>query len=78
MHPITPNQPITAPWSPTDMAIPQTCPFLEVPGQGSHTRIMAEYIWIGGSGNDLRCKTMTLEKVPTKVEDLRVWNFDGR
>ena len=59
------------------MAMPQTCPFVESPGQGSHTRIQAEYIWIGGSGKDIRCKTMSLEKVPEKVSDLRIWNFDG-
>jgi len=40
-------------------------------------RIQAEYIWIGGSGMDLRGKTRTLSKVPTKVEDLSEWNYDG-
>ena len=59
------------------MALPQTCPFVEVPGQGSHTRIQAEYIWIGGSGKDVRCKTMSLDKVPESLAQLRVWNFDG-
>ena len=41
------------------------------------TRIQAEYVWIGGSGQDLRSKTMTLERVPTDVSELRIWNFDG-
>jgi len=59
------------------MAIPQSCPFVEIPGQGAHTRLQAEYVWIGGTGNDLRCKTMSLDKVPTSVADLRIWNFDG-
>jgi glutamine synthetase len=43
--------------------------------QGS--RITAEYIWIGGTGLDLRSKTRTLEKKPTGVSELPDWNFDG-
>lgn len=39
--------------------------------------VLAEYVWIGGSGQDLRSKTKTLEKPPTGVEDLPIWNFDG-
>ncbi|GLE03478.1 hypothetical protein PINS_up012380 [Pythium insidiosum] len=39
--------------------------------------ILAEYVWIGGSGEDLRCKTRTLTKVPTSVSELPIWNFDG-
>ena len=41
------------------------------------TRITAEYIWIGGSGLDLRSKTRTLEKRPSSVDELPEWNFDG-
>ena len=40
-------------------------------------KIQAEYIWIGGNGGDLRCKTMTMDKVPTDVSELRIWNYDG-
>ncbi|TMW59252.1 hypothetical protein Poli38472_004321 [Pythium oligandrum] len=39
--------------------------------------VLAEYVWIGGSGEDLRCKTKTLTKVPTSIEELPIWNFDG-
>ncbi|TFJ81813.1 hypothetical protein NSK_007060 [Nannochloropsis salina CCMP1776] len=37
----------------------------------------AEYIWIGGTGQDLRCKTRTLNKKTNNPDDLPVWNFDG-
>lgn len=40
-------------------------------------KVQAEYVWIGGSGQDLRSKTRTLDAVPSSVADLPVWNFDG-
>jgi len=40
-------------------------------------KVAAEYVWIGGTGSDLRSKTKTLDSKPKKVEDLPVWNFDG-
>jgi len=42
-----------------------------------------EYIWLGGapdqyfSGMDMRSKTKTLDKPPTSVSELSVWNYDG-
>lgn len=39
--------------------------------------IQAEYVWIGGSGQDLRCKTRTLPNKKYQVKDLPEWNFDG-
>ena len=44
--------------------------------------VLAEYVWLGGSetcmgGFDLRSKTKTLEKKPTSVSELPVWNYDG-
>lgn len=39
--------------------------------------ILAQYVWIGGSGEDLRCKTRTLTSEPQSVEDLPFWTFDG-
>jgi glutamine synthetase len=38
---------------------------------------IAEYIWIGGSGNDIRSKTMCIPQICSKLEDFPIWNFDG-
>ncbi|BDA46382.1 Glutamine synthetase cytosolic isozyme [Coccomyxa sp. Obi] len=48
--------------------------FLALPQNG---KIAAEYVWIGGSGSDLRSKTRCLDKIPKTPEDLPVWNYDG-
>jgi glutamine synthetase len=40
-------------------------------------RVQAEYVWIGGNGGDLRCKTKTLAKSPASVGELPLWNYDG-
>nr|QKR71514.1 glutamine synthetase [Ulva prolifera] len=40
-------------------------------------KCVAEYVWIGGTGQDLRSKARTLDKKPEKVEDLPTWNYDG-
>ncbi|KAH7135034.1 glutamine synthetase [Dendryphion nanum] len=39
-------------------------------------KIIAEYVWIDGS-NGVRSKSRTLEKKPSKVDELPEWNFDG-
>jgi len=42
-----------------------------------------EYVWLGGgteqyfSGFDIRSKTKTLSFVPTSVDELPIWNYDG-
>ncbi|TMS32960.1 hypothetical protein L596_000745 [Steinernema carpocapsae] len=35
------------------------------------------YVWVDGSGENLRCKQRTMSKKPKSVEELPVWNFDG-
>jgi len=40
-------------------------------------KVLAEYVWIGGNGDDVRCKTRTLDPLPKNVSELPEWNFDG-
>ncbi|XP_068332437.1 glutamine synthetase nodule isozyme-like [Pyrus communis] len=43
----------------------------------STEKTIAEYIWIGGSGLDLRSKAKTLPGVVTDPSELPKWNYDG-
>ena len=40
-------------------------------------KIQAEYIWIGGSGIDIRSKTKTITGPLNSIDDLPEWNYDG-
>ncbi|KAF5776703.1 putative glutamine synthetase [Helianthus annuus] len=40
-------------------------------------KIIAEYIWIGGSGTDVRSKSRTLSKPVEHPSELPKWNYDG-
>jgi glutamine synthetase len=48
--------------------------YLQIP---QRERVQAMYIWIDGSGENLRCKTKSLEEEPKSINDLPEWNFDG-
>jgi glutamine synthetase len=39
--------------------------------------IIAEYIWIDGTGLDIRAKSKTITKPITSLADLPEWNYDG-
>lgn len=41
-------------------------------------KIIAEYVWIGGTMEDVRSKARTLEDKAWKPEDLPHWNYGER
>ncbi|CAN6484795.1 unnamed protein product [Victoria cruziana] len=43
----------------------------------STDKIIAEYIWVGGSGMDMRSKARTIAHPVTDPSQLPKWNYDG-
>lgn len=40
-------------------------------------KVLAEYIWLGGSGTDIRSLVRVLDRRPTSAEDVPTWHVDG-
>ena len=51
--------------------------YLSDAGGDQGDKVIAEYVWIGGTGQDMRSKARTLSKLPATPEELPHWNYDG-
>lgn len=48
-----------------------------ISGLDQRDKIIAEYVWIDGTGIGLRSKSRTLNKDVTSLKDIPEWNYDG-
>ena len=46
-------------------------------GVDQRGKVVAEYVWIDGTGNTLRSKCRTLSKKVESLKDIPDWNYDG-
>jgi len=46
-------------------------------GMDQRGSIVAEYMWIDGTGITIRAKARTLTKKVNSLEDIPWWNYDG-
>jgi hypothetical protein len=46
-------------------------------GLSTRGKVLAEYIWLGGSGSDLRSATKVLTSKPSCPADVPLWSYDG-
>ena len=67
------TNPMLANPSATEKAILQK--FLSLPQPDN--KVLVTYLWIDGSGQNLRSKTMTVDFEPKQASELPWWNFDG-
>lgn len=67
------QNPILSNPSATDKSVLQK--YLSLPQPDD--KVLCTYIWIDGTGENLRSKTMTIDFEPKNASELPWWNFDG-
>ena len=55
----------------------QPTPSFDFSKLSQNGKTMVEYVWIGGTGMDIRSKSKTYTKPIKSLDDIDDWNFDG-